>query len=163
MSVEFRQRRISEYARIVLKRKWLVILPTIAIGIAIAYVVFRLPDVYESVTLIVVKPSMLPTTVVPTITEEILTQELTGISQIVTSRSSLQPLVEKYDLYHEERERGEAMEIVIDQMRKAIKVEVNTTRNEITNGFNITYRGRDPKTTPPVPSRLAGTALDTAT
>ena len=68
MSMEFRQRRISEYARLVQKRKWLVILPTIAIGLAIGYVVFRLPDIYESVTLIVVKPSTLPNSVVPTIT-----------------------------------------------------------------------------------------------
>ena len=163
MSVEFRQRRMSEYARIVLKRKWLIILPMIAIGIAIAYVVFRLPDVYESVTLIVVKPSTLPTTVVPTVTEEILTQELTSISQVVTSRSSLQPLVEKYDLYHEERERGEPMETIIDQMRKAIKVEVNTTRNEITNGFNITYRGRDPKNTQAVAEALASRYIDEET
>jgi polysaccharide biosynthesis transport protein len=163
MSVEFRQRRISEYARIALKRKWLIILPTIAIGLAIAYVVLRLPDIYESVTLIVVKPSTLPNTVVPTITEETLTRELTSISQVVTSRSSLQPLVEKYDLYHDERKRGEPMEVIIDQMRKSIKVEVNTTRNEITNAFNITYHGRDPKSTQAVASELASRYIDEQT
>ncbi len=139
MSVEFRSRTMGEYANILRKRKWLILLPTFAIGLAIAYSVYRLPDIYESVTLIVVKPSTLPNTVVPTITEETLTRELTGISQVVTSRSSLQPLMEKYDLYHEERLRGEPMELLIDQMRKQIKVEVNTSRNEITNGFNITY------------------------
>lgn len=163
MSVEFRQRRISEYARIALKRKWLVILPTIAIGLAIAYVVFRLPDIYESSTLIVVKPSTLPNTVVPTITEETLTRELTSISQVVTSRSSLQPLLEKYDLYHDERLRGEPMEMLIDMMRKQIKVEVNTSRNEITNGFNITYRGRDPKSTQAVAGELASRYIDEQT
>ena len=163
MSVEFRQRRISEYARIALKRKWLIILPTIAIGLAIAYVVFRLPDIYESSTLIVVKPSTLPNTVVPTITEETLTRELTSISQVVTSRSSLQPLLEKYDLYHDERMRGEPMEVIMDQMRKSIKVEVNTSRNEITNGFNITYRGRDPKSTQAVAGELASRYIDEQT
>src|SRR5258708_35758186 len=155
MSVEFRPRKLGEYARIALKRKWLILLPTIVIGLAIGYVVFRLPDIYESVTLIVVKPSTLPTTVVPTITEDALTRELTSISQVVTSRSSLQPLMEKYDLYHEDRLRGEPIELLIDQMRKQIKVEVNTTRNEITNGFNLTYRGRDPKSTHVVPAELA--------
>src|SRR6266478_7011611 len=100
MSVEFRSRTMSEYANILRKRKWLILLPTLAIGLAIAYSVYRLPDIYESVTLIVVKPSTLPNTVVPTITEETLTRELTSISQVVTSRSSLQPLMEKYDLYH---------------------------------------------------------------
>src|SRR5258707_13029906 len=105
MSVEFRPRKLGEYANIALKRKWLILLPTFAIGLAIAYSVYRLPDIYESVTLIVVKPSTLPNTVVPTITEETLTRELTGISQLGTSRGSLQPLWEKNDLYHEERHR----------------------------------------------------------
>ena len=163
MSVEFRQRRISEYARIALKRKWLILLPTIAIGLAIGYVVFRLPDIYESSTLIVVKPATLPNSVVPTMTEENLTRELTSISQVVTSRSSLQPLLEKYDLYHDERLRGEPMEMLIDAMRKQIKVEVNTSRNEITNGFNITYRGRDPKSTQAVAGELASRYIDEQT
>ena len=65
MSAEFRQRKPSEYLKILQRRKWLVILPTIAIGIAVAYVVYRLPDVYESSTLIVVRPSTLPKNVVP--------------------------------------------------------------------------------------------------
>src|SRR6266478_6044541 len=163
MSVEFRPRKISEYLRSARRRKWLILLPTIAIGLAIAYVVFRLPDVYESSTLIVVKPSTLPNSVVPTITEETLTRELTSISQVVTSRSSLQPLMEKYDLFKEERLRGEPMELLIDSMRKQIKVEVNTSRNDITNGFNITYRGRDPKTTQAVASELASKYVDEQT
>jgi polysaccharide chain length determinant protein (PEP-CTERM system associated) len=163
MSAEFRPRKLGEYARILRKRKWLILLPAIVIGLAIGYVVFRLPDMYESVTLIVVKPSTLPNSVVPTITEETLTRELTSISQVVTSRSSLQPLMEKYDLYKEERLRGEPMELLIDSMRKQIKVEVNTSRNDITNGFNITYRGRDPKTTQAVASELASKYVDEQT
>lgn len=163
MSVEFRPRKLGEYADIARKRKWLILLPTIAIGLSIAYAVYRLPDVYESVTLIVVKPSTLPNTVVPPVAEETLTRELTSISQVVTSRSSLQPLMEKYDLFHEERLRGEPMELLIDQMRKQIKVEVNTTRNEITNGFNITYRGRDPKSTQVVAAELASKYIDEQT
>jgi polysaccharide chain length determinant protein (PEP-CTERM system associated) len=163
MSVEFRPRKLSEYANIARKRKWLILLPTVAIGLSIAYAVYRLPDIYESVTLIVVKPSTLPNTVVPTVAEETLTRELTSISQVVTSRSSLQPLMEKYDLYHEERLRGEPMELLIDQMRKQIKVEVNTSRNDITNGFNITYRGRDPKSTQVVAAELASKYIDEQT
>ena len=155
MSVEFRQRRLGEYARIAWKRKWLIILPAIAVTIAVGLVVFKLPNVYESVTLIVVKPSTLPDSVVPTVTDETLTRELTSITQVVTSRSSLQPLLEKYDLYKTERERGDAMETLIARMRKDIHVEVNTSRNDITNGFNITYRGRDPKTTQAVTGELA--------
>src|SRR5438309_8133304 len=163
MSVEFRPRKIGEYFDIVRRRKWLILLPTIAVGLAISYVVYRLPDIYESTTLIVVTTSTLPNTVVPTITEETLTRELTSISQVVTSRSSLQPLMEKYDLYKDERLRGEPMELLIDSMRKQIKVEVNTSNHEITNGFNITYRGPDPKTTQAVAVELASKYIDEQT
>ncbi len=163
MSAEFRPRNTGEYLDIVRKRKWLILLPTIAVGLAISYVVYRLPDIYESTTLIVVKPSTLPNSIVPTIAEETLTRELTSISQVVTSRSSLQPLMEKYDLYKEERRRGEPMELLIDSMRKQIKVEVNTSNHEITNGFNITYRGRDPKSTQLVAGELASKYIDEQT
>src|SRR6267142_6747227 len=163
MSVEFRPRKLGEYLEIVSKRKWLILLPTLAIGVSIAYAVYRLPDIYESTTLIVVTTSTLPNSVVPTITEETLTRELTSISQVVTSRSSLQPLMEKYDLYKDERLRGEPMELLIDSMRKQIKVEVNTSNHEITNGFNITYRGRDPKSTQAVAGELASKYIDEQT
>src|SRR6266540_3296316 len=160
MSIEFRQRRPSEYLKIIRRRKWLIILPIIAVTAAVSWVVYRLPDVYESVTLIVVKPSTLPTAVVPTITEDSLTRQLTSIAQVVTSRSSLEPLVNKYEVYKPERLRGEPMELIIDMMRKDIKVEVNTSRNDITNGFNITFRGRDPKTTQAVTAELASKYVD---
>ena len=160
---DFRPRKIGEYFDILRRRTWMIILPALAIGLAIGSVVYRLPDLYESTTLIVVKTSTLPNSVVPTITEETLTRELTSISQVVTSRSSLQPLMEKYDLYKEERRRGEPMELLIDSMRKQIKVEVNTSRNEITNGFNISYRGRDPKSTQAVAAELASKYVDEQT
>ena len=163
MSVEFRQRNPGEYARIIWKRKWLIILPTIAIATAVAWVVLRLPDVYESVTLIVVKPSTISTSVVPVVSDDTLTRQLNNINQVVTSRSSLQPLVEKFGLYQQERQRGEPMESIIDEMRKDIHVEVNTSRNDITNGFNITYRGRDPRATQAVTAELASKFIDAQT
>ncbi|HEU4478286.1 MAG TPA: GNVR domain-containing protein, partial [Pyrinomonadaceae bacterium] len=78
-------------------------------------------------------------------------------------RSSLEPLVIKYELYQTERLRNEPMENIIDNMRRDIKVEVNTSRNEITNGFNITFRGRNPKTTQAVTAALASKYIDEQT
>ena len=155
MSVDFRQRKPGEYIKILQRRKWLLILPAIAITVAVAYVVYRLPDVYQSTTLIVVKPSTLPQSVVLTNTEDNLTRQLTSIAQVVTSRSSLEPLVNTYELYRAERLRGEPMEGVIDMMRRDINVSVNTSRNDITNGFNISFRYRDPKTAQAITTELA--------
>jgi len=156
MSVEFRQRKPSEYLKILRRRIWFIILPTIAITAAVIWVVYKLPDVYESYTLIVVKPSTLPNSVVLNNNDDNLTRQLTAITQVVTSRSSLEPLVQKYDLYKAERMRGEPMEGVIDMMRSDIRVTPNTSRNDITNGFNISYRYRDPKTTQAITAELAG-------
>lgn len=156
MSVEFRQRKPGEYLKILRRRKWLLILPAIAITTAVAWVVYRLPNVYQSTTLIVVRPSTLPMGVVPIINEDSLTRQLTSITQVVTSRSSLEPLVDKYELYRAERARGEAMETVIGMMRQDINVEVNTSRNDITNGFNISFRYRDPRVAQAITSELAG-------
>jgi polysaccharide chain length determinant protein (PEP-CTERM system associated) len=155
MSVEFRQRTPGEYARILWKRKWLILLPTIAIATAIAWIVLRLPNVYESVTLIVVKPATIAAPTLPAASDDALTRQLNNINQVVTSRSSLQPLIERYGLYKGERARKEPMEEIIESMRKDITVEVNTSRNDITNGFNITYRGHDPRTTQAVTAELA--------
>ena len=163
MSAEFRQRKPSEYLKILQRRKWLIILPVIAITTAVAWVVIKLPDVYESTTLIVVKPSTLPSSVVPTVTEENLTRQLANISQVVTSRSSLEPLVEKYELYKSERLRGEAMEGVIEMLRKDINVSVNKSRSDITDGFDITFRYRDPKTAQAVTAELASKYISAQT
>jgi len=162
MSLQFRQRTPGEYARIIWKRKWLIILPAIAIASAITLVVLRLPDIYESHTLIVVKPSTIPEPLVPTSSEDTLTRELTSISQIVTSRSSLQPLVEKYHLYEAERQHGQPMESVVESMQKDIKVEVSSSK-EKTNGFSISYRGRDPRITQAITAELASKYIDAQT
>jgi len=156
MSAEFRQRTPAEYLKILRRRKWLIILPVFAVAIAASYVIYKLPDVYKSSTLIVVKPSTLPQSVVPQGTEDALTRQLSGISQVVTSRSSLEPLVEKYELYAMERRRGEPMESIIAMVRNDIKVDVNTSRNDITNGFDISYRYRDPRIAQAVTTELAG-------
>ena len=156
MSVEFRQRTPGEYAKIAWRRKWLIILPTIAIATAIAWVVYKLPSIYESTTLVVVKPAIISTSVVAPITDVDLTLRLNNITQVVTSRSSLEPLIQKYNLYHAERLREEPIESLVQRMRGDIKVEVATSKDQNTSGFRISYRGSDPRSTQMVTAELAG-------
>nr|MBA2735780.1 hypothetical protein [Pyrinomonadaceae bacterium] len=56
MSVEFRQRTAGEFIKMLKRQKWLIILPVITMTAAIGYVVYKLPSVYESRTLLTVKP-----------------------------------------------------------------------------------------------------------
>ena len=156
MSVEFRQRTPAEYLNILRRRKWLILLPAMAVVIASSYAIYKLPNIFRSSTLIVVKQSTLPQSVIPMSTDEVLTRQLAGITQVVTSRSSLEPLIEKYELYKTERLRGEPMESIFMMIGSAIKVDVNTSRNDITNGFDISFQYRDPRIAQAVTSELAG-------
>src|ERR671926_515377 len=131
MSVDFRQRKPAELARMVWRRKWLIVLPTLAVWAAVAFVVWRLPNVYESTTLLTVRPASIATTVVPQLSDSELTIRINNITQEVTSRSTLEPMIERYNLYAVERARGTSMDELVERMRtKDIKINLNTSRNE---------------------------------
>lgn len=156
MKVEFRQRSIGEYMQILKRRKWLIALPVLAMTIAVGYVVYKLPSMYESTSLLTLKPPTISPTLVQSLTEEDLSQRLQTISQEVLSRSSLEPMVLKYDLYKAERAAGMPMELVIDQMRsKQIKVELEQSDTEKVAAFRVAYRDRSPEAARNVTSELA--------
>lgn len=156
MSVEFRQRKPGEYARILWRRKWMILLPAVAVALAFAWAVWKLPNVYESTTLLTVRPPSISPSIVPQLTNDDLSVRINTIGQQVVSRTSLQPLIEKYGLYAVERRRGEPMDVLVERMRtRDISVRVNTSRNDVTNGFYLSFRGPDPRATQAVTAELA--------
>lgn len=164
MSTEFRQRKPAEYAQILWRRKWMILLPAVAISFAIAIVVWRLPDVYQSTTLLTVRPSNLTEGIVPQLSDADLTIRINNIGQEVLSRSSLEPLIANYNLYATERRRGEPMELLVEQMKKKdIQFELNTSRNDITNGFQISFKGPDPYVAQRVAADLASKYVNAQT
>src|SRR4051794_31519767 len=163
MSVEFRQRKASEYAKIVWGRKWMVLLPAIAVFFAVAIVVWRLPSIYESTTMLIVRPPSIPNAVVPALSDNDLSLRLNNINQIVLSRSSLEPLITKYDLFQRERSNGEAMEMLIDQMRKDISVDIDHGRNDNVPAFRISFKGSDPRITQSVTAEIASKYVNAQT
>jgi uncharacterized protein involved in exopolysaccharide biosynthesis len=161
MSVDFRQRTPGELAQMVWRRKWLILLPTAAVAVAVAYVVWRLPNVYESTTLLTVRPASIVTGTVAQLSDSDLTLRINNITQEVTSRSTLQPLIERYGLYARERARGDSMDMLIERMRtRDLTITLNTSRNEITNGFFLSFRGAEPRSTQAVTEALARKYVD---
>ena len=110
MSVEFRQRSAGEILGMLKRQKWMIILPMLTMTAAIGYVVNRLPSIYESTSLLTVKPPTISANLVQSLTTEDLSQRLQTINKEVLSRSSLEPMVQKYDLYKLERASGLPME-----------------------------------------------------
>jgi uncharacterized protein involved in exopolysaccharide biosynthesis len=146
------------------RRKWLIALPTAAVAVAVAAVVWRLPNVYESTTLLTVRPASISTSAVPQLSESDLSIRINNISQEVTSRSTLEPMIVRFDLYISERRRGATMDELVERMRtRDIRFSLNTSRNDITNGFFLTFRGQDPKATQKVTEELASKFVSTQT
>ena len=155
MSVEFRQRKPAEYGRILWKRKWVILLPALAVSAAVGAVVWRLPDVYQSRSLLMVRPSALSEGIAPQLSDDELTIRINQIGQKVLSRTTLEPLIANYNLYARERRRGEPMDQLVERMRtKDIRIELHKSR-EITNGFELSFRGPTQPVARDVTSRLA--------
>ena len=164
MSVEFRQRTPGELAAMVWRRKWLIALPTLAVAVAVAAVVWKLPNIYESTTLLTVRPASISTSAVPQMSESDLSIRINNISQEVTSRSTLEPMIQRYDLYAAERRRGASMDELVERMRtRDIRFTLNTSRNDITNGFFLTFRAQDPTAAKYVTEALASKFVSTQT
>ena len=157
MSAEFRQRRPSEYLQLFWRRKWMIILPALALAAAIAVVVWRLPNVYESTALLIVQPPTIPNMVAPTSNDSgALSSRLDSMTQQVQSRSSLEPMIQKYSLYEKERKNGVPMETLVDVMRQHITVDIERgSEDRQAPSFRITYRGREAQSTRAVTAELS--------
>src|SRR3954471_21615495 len=103
MAAEFRQRGIGEFWQMARRQAWLILLPTIAIGVAVAFIVFKLPDMFESKTSLTLKPPTISNDVVHPLSEEDLSQRLQTMNQEILSRSTLEPMVAKYKLFEPEK------------------------------------------------------------
>jgi len=154
------------------RRKWLAILVftgpfAVTVSLAIA-----LPNLYRSTaTLLVQRPEVSETFVKSSVTSELETR-LHTISQEILSRSRLQDLMIRSDLYPEFRKRVSPEEVV-DRMRRDIRMEfkgrdIRMESNGMeskavepqgergaTIAFTLSYRGRDPETVAKVTNTLA--------
>src|SRR2546422_3228755 len=152
------------------RRKWLAILVftgpfAVTVSLAIA-----LPNLYRSTaTLLVQRPEVSETFVKSSVTSELETR-LHTISQEILSRSRLQDLIIRFDLYPEFRKRVSPEEVV-DRMRRDIRMEfkgrdirmdpkestvvVPQGGSVATVAFTLSFRGRDPETVAKVTNTLA--------
>src|SRR5437016_9362813 len=149
------------------RRKWLAILTfmgpfAVTVSLAIA-----LPYLYRSTaTLLLERPQVSETFVKSSVTSE-LESRLHTISQEILSRSKLQDLIIRFDLYPEFRKRATPEEAV-ERMRRDIRMEFKGRdirmepkamepqgERAATIAFTLSFRGRDPETVAKVTNTLA--------
>ena len=155
MSVEFRQRSLGEFIEAFKRRKWIIVLPVISMTLAFGYVVYKLPSIYESKTILTVKAPTISGKVVGTLSDTTISQRIDTINTEVKSRTSLEPMIAKYDLFAMEKNAGIPTEIIIEKMRKNINVDLVKTDRDQLASFEITYRDRSPEASQRVTAELA--------
>ena len=149
------------------RHKWLATLVFTGPFVVTVSLAIALPNLYRSTaTLLLERPQVSETFVKSSVTSELETRMQT-ISQEILSRSRLQDLIIRFDLYPEFRKRVSPEEVV-DRMRRDIRMEFKgrDIRMEAkavepqgergaTVAFTLSFRGRDPATVAKVTNTLA--------
>jgi polysaccharide biosynthesis transport protein len=160
MAVDFRSPSAGEIFKIIRRKVWHILLPTLAAFIAVGYVVSKLPSIYESKSLLTVKPPTISKEVVASLSDDDLAQRISTMNNEVLSRSQLEPMTAKYELYKFEKSQGIPMELIIEKMRSNIKVETDKTSEKV-SAFSIKFQDRDARKAQQVTAELASRYVST--
>jgi len=141
-----------------LRRYWWV-LPVCAVtmGGACLGASLVLPKKFTSQTLVEVKqPSVGPDFVKPVVTED-LNHRLASMKEQILSRTRLQPIIEKFDLYSGERNRVQ-IEDLVERLRTAIDIKpmepTPGTQSRQLPGFHVDVTFNNPRTAQKICSEI---------
>ena len=148
----------DDIRHILIKRRWVVLLP-FAVGLAAAPLLAPFaPERYRSETLIMVVPQRVPDSYVkPTVTETIEAR-LPSITAQILSRSRLERVIQEMDLYKDLRAR-EVMEDVVEQMRADVNVSLEG-KEANSDSFRVSYESDSAATARKVTERLASLYIE---
>ncbi len=121
-----------------------------------------MPKFYESKTVLSIKPPTISTRVVPNLTEEDLAQKLQPMNEEILSRTSIEVMISKYGLFEKEKAQGMPIELIIDKMRKNIRVNPEKSDLGEWRNFLITYRDTTPENARNVAAELATKYVNSA-
>ncbi|HLG59253.1 MAG TPA: hypothetical protein VI485_28195 [Vicinamibacterales bacterium] len=145
-----------DIVRILLHRRWLILLP-FAIGLAMAPVIAkRVPEVFRSETLIMVIPQRVPDSYVKSTVTATVEDRLPSISDQILSRSRLERIINDFDLYKERRATA-PMEDIVRLMRSDVG---SPQIKEGETSFRVSYVSPDPRTAQKVTARLASLFIE---
>jgi protein tyrosine kinase modulator len=138
------------------RRRWFIVLPLVVVSALTIAIAHSLPDRYRSEAVLQIVPQRVPENFVrPTVTTR-LDERLTAISQQLLSRTQLERIIEKFDLYPEERKK-QPMEDVVERMRRDdFHITVAGTSNGDGGSFTVSYESNNPRTAMLVTEELAG-------
>jgi polysaccharide chain length determinant protein (PEP-CTERM system associated) len=146
--------QIDHYLGLIVRKRWLVIIPfclSMAVGILLAFI---LPAEYEASTLILVEPQTVPSDYVKSIVSTSIESRITTISQQIKSRSNLEKIFSDFKLFSGAKQQDMFVEDKLESLRSKISVTVVHDRQS-SNAFMISFRDNEPKRTMDIANTLA--------
>jgi polysaccharide chain length determinant protein (PEP-CTERM system associated) len=144
------------------RRKWLAIVAFALPFAAAASLIVALPSVYRSTVVVLVERQQVPEEFVrATVTSELETR-LQTITQEILSRSRLESLITRFNLYSDLRKQVSGEEVV-ERMRGDVRLELRSTdqrRGATTVAFSLSYQGGDPRTVAQVANTVASSYIE---
>ena len=152
--------KIGFYLDIGRRRKWYIIIPLV-LSILISFGVYKvLPKIYKATTLILVQPQQVPENYVRSTVTASVTSWLNTISQEILSRTTLEKVIQDLNLYPEVKNKL-PMEEIVGKMRKAIEVNVQSSRDDrAQNTFSVSFEGEEPGMVTDVANKLASLFIE---
>lgn len=152
-----RQMGFEDYMEILRKHWWIILIPAI-LGCSGVYLYsLSLADQFTSRTLVIVEQQKVPDSYVKSVDSGDIGERLGTMQEQILSRTRLQPIIEKFDLF--KAQKGKVpMEDLVDGLRKSIIImpikSLVSTREGDLPGFSISYTGNDPRLTQQVCSEI---------
>jgi len=115
--------QLSDYYAIIRRRKMYIIIPLAIILMITIGLAFGLPPVYQSSATILIEQQEIPQELVRSTVNSYATERIQVISQSVMTRANLTSIIEKYDLFAEERRRGDTDDLM-QHMRENININM---------------------------------------
>lgn len=149
---------LEKILRMVIRRRWWVLLPAMVIAVGASLVSLLLPNHYESQAVILVESQQVPERYVTANTITDMREVLLLMTDAILSRTRLLQIINDFDLYPTER-KAMAPEQLIALMKSNIEIAPTQKGSDQpeprgTNAFKIAFLGDDPHSAQAVTGRL---------
>jgi polysaccharide chain length determinant protein (PEP-CTERM system associated) len=141
-----RKLTLQDYSAILKRRWWIIAIPTVVFPIVGYALTFLVQPQYISQTLVLVEQQKVPESYVKPVVTEDLSGRLASMKEQILSRSRLQPIIERFNLFANSKL---SMDDRIDLTRKNIGITPIQSEIARTNGlpgFFISFKANDPRT-----------------
>jgi protein tyrosine kinase modulator len=144
---------------IVIRRRWLIIIPFCFSMLAGIYLSFTLPKIYSANTLILVEPQRVPDDYVRSIVSTDMDSRINTIQEQVMSRTNIEKIINKFNLFSEIQYEKKYMEDKVLNVQKRISLNVTRDRRG-TDTFSISFKDEDPEKAMKIANTLATYFID---